>query len=589
MLPEKPITRVEQYLDRIAGGDNVIPEKPITRIEQYLDHIVKNGGGGGSDNNFTDEYKEKLDGIEAGAEVNVNADWNAETGDAEILNKPDISGLVGGRAARYGVSGIGQAASALTRIWDAVGMRAQVGTDGDNSNVVNDFDFAYPFMRRKCVGNWILEDGRPKFNVQAYHGDDGYTEDGSKGDYVAVECPLCYYYFRDGVLAISGYQHDGFRPFGIFCRGRDETQLIEKVYLPAYALALKNGHAVSLPGLDNEQGHYQDLTNACRTYDNADVKNLATLEPAQVNFYRWALMVVEFAEQNVQTVMYGCAALRSADADRIRFIDLAHGVATGHYASRVVGEYVAITTHTSHVAAQYKATHRILSVTRCNAEGVADSSGGYDLLELEDLGKGYFAYDTDIEYQLAGRPYRTGDCNGVSTPSGSPGSNTNGYYPCKYRWEENPYGNQFKTLADLFNRRVGTGDDDYYLKWYLCLDPSAYTPTGSGKPDVTDLETDAFVELDVVTEHEDYVNGYIKSKKYSADYPGIWIPGEVVGGSATTYYADYAYLVNSPVVRAVRLSGSWYSGTSAGPSLAPAHIAPSHSLANSGGALCFPQ
>jgi len=34
--------------------------------------------------------KTKLDGIAAGAEVNVNADWNATSGDALILNKPTI-------------------------------------------------------------------------------------------------------------------------------------------------------------------------------------------------------------------------------------------------------------------------------------------------------------------------------------------------------------------------------------------------------------------------------------------------------------------------------------------------------------------
>ena len=34
--------------------------------------------------------KIKLDGIATGAEVNVNADWNATSGDAEILNKPTI-------------------------------------------------------------------------------------------------------------------------------------------------------------------------------------------------------------------------------------------------------------------------------------------------------------------------------------------------------------------------------------------------------------------------------------------------------------------------------------------------------------------
>jgi Cu/Ag efflux protein CusF len=37
--------------------------------------------------------KTKLDGVASGAEVNVNADWNAASGDAQILNKPVLHGL----------------------------------------------------------------------------------------------------------------------------------------------------------------------------------------------------------------------------------------------------------------------------------------------------------------------------------------------------------------------------------------------------------------------------------------------------------------------------------------------------------------
>lgn len=37
--------------------------------------------------------KNKLAGIQAGAEVNVNADWNASSGDAQILNKPTIPSI----------------------------------------------------------------------------------------------------------------------------------------------------------------------------------------------------------------------------------------------------------------------------------------------------------------------------------------------------------------------------------------------------------------------------------------------------------------------------------------------------------------
>ena len=39
---------------------------------------------------YTADEKTKLAGIQAGAEVNVNADWNATSGDAQILNKPTI-------------------------------------------------------------------------------------------------------------------------------------------------------------------------------------------------------------------------------------------------------------------------------------------------------------------------------------------------------------------------------------------------------------------------------------------------------------------------------------------------------------------
>lgn len=44
-----------------------------------------------STNDFDNDYKDKLDNIQAGAEVNVNADWTAESGDAFILHKPDLS------------------------------------------------------------------------------------------------------------------------------------------------------------------------------------------------------------------------------------------------------------------------------------------------------------------------------------------------------------------------------------------------------------------------------------------------------------------------------------------------------------------
>ena len=168
-------------------------------------------------------------------------------------------------------------------------------------------------------------------------------------------------------------------------------------------------------------------------------------------------------------------------------------------------------------------------------------------------------------------------------------SNSSGYYPMKYRWRENVYSNQYKTVADLFNKRVGTGDDDWILEWYYLLDPSSYTPSTQSKPDETDLATGAFLLLDVETAHTDYVNGYIKSKKCSEEFPDVWIPYETTGGSASTYFCDYAYLVISTVVRACRVGGYWYNGASDGFSFLSGSYAPSYAAAHSGGDLFFPQ
>ena len=52
--------------------------------------VAKETGKGLSTNDYTTTEKTKLAGIAEGAEVNVNADWNATSGDAKILNKPSI-------------------------------------------------------------------------------------------------------------------------------------------------------------------------------------------------------------------------------------------------------------------------------------------------------------------------------------------------------------------------------------------------------------------------------------------------------------------------------------------------------------------
>ena len=63
-------------------------------FDALANKVDKVAGKGLSTNDYTTTEQTKLAGIQAGAEVNVNADWNATTGDALILNKPTIPAAV---------------------------------------------------------------------------------------------------------------------------------------------------------------------------------------------------------------------------------------------------------------------------------------------------------------------------------------------------------------------------------------------------------------------------------------------------------------------------------------------------------------
>lgn len=494
---------------------------------------------------------------------------------------------------KYGVSGIGNSATTLKRIYDAIGATAQVGTDGLNASVVNDFDSFAPWMWRKCVGTWNLEDGKPKFTVNAYLGENGFAEDGTAGDYVAVEIPLSFYYMDSDKLVISAFKvNDDYKAFDIFCVNHSQENLLDRIYVPAYALVKNaNGKAVCLPGYDNIQGDYATNFNAARTYKNNALGVYASIMPAAYNFFLWAMFTVEFATLHCQSIMQGCCNLQSADAHKCTFVDSTHVLLNNYNAARVVNEYICISTATSHTSASYQATHQIVSITRCNDQGVADASGTYSLIEVTDLGKAYFTYDLtgETQYQFAGRPWRAGSCNGVSTPSGSPVNNTSGYYPMKYRWIENIYGNQYHTSVDLFNILVQNSQSQNYLEWYYLPDATQIT-TPSNIANSTDgqtvLKNPPYVKLSVETANANYVSNYIKTKKYDSIYNDIWIPF-VTGDGATqsTYFCDYATLVYSHLVRVARFGGHWSSGASAGLSFVLALSYPASAYATYGGDL----
>ena len=85
--PKARIDSKNLYFDKSKLFEN----KPTVITCSFgIEAVDKEDGKGLSTNDYTTTEKNKLAGIASGAEVNVNADWNATTGDAQILNKPTI-------------------------------------------------------------------------------------------------------------------------------------------------------------------------------------------------------------------------------------------------------------------------------------------------------------------------------------------------------------------------------------------------------------------------------------------------------------------------------------------------------------------
>lgn len=113
-----------------ARGDHVHPSD-TTKVDKV-------SGKGLSSNDYTTTEKNKLAGIAEGAQVNVQSDWNASSGDAAILNKPTT-------LAGYGITdamtatAIEQAISAaVSSVFSYKGTKATVSALPSSGNATGD-------------------------------------------------------------------------------------------------------------------------------------------------------------------------------------------------------------------------------------------------------------------------------------------------------------------------------------------------------------------------------------------------------------------------------------------------------------------
>ena len=85
----------------ISNGTITLGSNTITPLTELPSNVVTDNSYVHTDNNFTTTLKNKLDSVESGANVNVQADWEEtdDTADSYILNKPTL-----GTAAAKGVA-----------------------------------------------------------------------------------------------------------------------------------------------------------------------------------------------------------------------------------------------------------------------------------------------------------------------------------------------------------------------------------------------------------------------------------------------------------------------------------------------------
>ncbi len=479
----------------------------------------------------------------------------------------------------YSVSGVGGANTTLTRTDNAVGLTAAAGTD--TTAPVNDFDTLAPFNRRKCVGFWSQPDasGKAKFTVKAYAGDPDYAEDGTMGDYVAIEVkPL---WFRQdltaGEIAVSPVPQFGngwqIHPL---CLG-DNKRIRAVTYGPCYNLAQNaEGHAVTLPGLYPSAGSYKALEDICKTYGGGN--SAARLLPEAWFHYNWLLFTIEYATTHAQSVMFGAANMPlsetaykvTASGTDVNFVITT--AATGDKFK--VGQAIYLESNVWAVSATGQ--NCITAIEKCTEDGTLAADGTYRKITFDGAARTVTAGTTNI----ASRPWKTGSCNSVLTPSGSPISNTSGLYPMRYRYWENFWGCQFNTVHDSFCYL-----DSDKIVWYKLTD-AGWVPASTSSPTKAELDSDSFVKL---TPTSPDTSGYIKTLTPDPTYPEHLIP-TAVGATADTFFADQAWLKNGTVgVRSFRKGSYVNTGTSGGSSSAYASYAPSRSYFNFGGGLYFNQ
>lgn len=406
----------------------------------------------------------------------------------------------------YGVEFTGST-SAGTRTGAAAEFVFTPGTD--TSAGQNDFDGVYPWagIRRCCCT--LNADGT--VTVNAYKGQPGYIEDGTNGE-VLVEVPL---FYVSGMLdvnpRVSAVPMPGFRAPRKF-RNSDGS-LKQRCYLPAFPGSIgADGKLHSIAGVVSTGNKtISQFLAAARLW--GETYSIGTSADFEVLAY---LMIVAYGTRNVQAKMRGVSNLYATNIAVTGALTSEAAVIVAKGALEV-GNVISIGTGGE---GETVASRRIVTAIEAIDGNTANVKAVFD----------GDAVTTTTDHKVWRIMEATGTANSVISTCGSPVSNTDGKHSFVFYGVENPlYGNQWRMECDW---KLIDGVP------YYCDDPTKYQWSSAND----------YIKLDTLALPGE---GYQKNLQADERVPWLQIAKEV-GGSSSTYLADYCWISKSGTRVALR-------------------------------------
>lgn len=509
-------------VDNTSDKDKPLSDAAVLALEGKVDKVA---GKGLSTNDYTDEDKFKLAGIETGAEVNPEIADDLETDDAtKVLSAKQgkvLADLVSTNSSKIstinfnigtylddfiplGASWDKGEDPTLTRTDFAVGKVANIGID---SQVVrNDFDSASIYREiidvEDTLGNKFVR--IPKFYIRNVDTTGFKSWQICKYKHPGFYLPWCFWNFINS------------KELPYVDVGRYDASLNgTKLASVANTYPLINKNIVEFRG-------YAQANNAggLLGYQLLDVHVIDVLR---------TLFFIEFATLDSQAIMKGYTAGQYTATHLATVTETGTNrivVANAHADLYRVGQAISVGTTQGGNQIFYGRT-----ITAIDDYDVDNKAIWFDG-DPVNITTGNFLYNTG---------WKSGFSSNIVASSGCIVAN-DGKYPCSYRGIENPFGSvwQFVDGVNITDNQA-----------WVCKNAGQYASNVFASP----YEKLSYVNLNA--------NGSGPVEMgYDSNLPFAEFATNVTGGSTSKYYCDYYYQASGS--RIARFGGSWFNGSTAG-------------------------